>query len=114
MKIHKEAEDFSALRNTNSVGLGTTSMIEDFYNQAIECLWEQHNFKLQVDAAFLSNQGPWDIQGIYQGFATEDSLYRNSVAAERIRHHNQKAQRPTNLAAVPGEADVKFATESRD
>lgn len=114
LEIHKEAEDFSMLHNINIVGLGTMSMIEDFYNQAIKFLREQHNFKLQVDAAFLSNQGPEDIQGNYQGFATENSLYRNSVAAEMIRHHNQKAQRPTNLAAVPGEADVKFATESRD
>lgn len=107
IKIHKEAEDI------NSAGLGTTSMVKDYYNQAIKFLSEQHNFKLQVDAVFLSNQGPWDIQGIYQDVAIQDGLYRNSVVAEMIRHHNQKAQH-TSLAAISREADVKFATESRD
>lgn len=110
----QEVEHLLSLRDVNTTDFSISSAVLSFYTQATHFLWHQHVLKFQVDAAFLSNQGAWDIQGIYPDSSTQAGTYYNPDAAGMIRHHNQRSQRLMALAASLGEPGISFLIESRD
>ncbi|KAL0030457.1 hypothetical protein WJX79_006654 [Trebouxia sp. C0005] len=110
----QEAEHLLSLRDVNTTDFNISSAVLAYYEQATQFLWHQHVLKYQVDAAFLSNQGASDIQGIYSDSLSQAGTYYNSGAAGMIRHHNQRSQHLVALAAMLGEPGILFLIESRD
>ena len=110
----QEVEHMLSLRDVNTTDFSISSAVLAFYKQATQFLWHQHVLTYQVDAAFLSNQGTWDIQGIYPDSSAQAGTYYNPDTAGVIRHHNQRSQRLVGLAASLGEPGIKFLIESRD
>ena len=110
----QEVEYLLSSRDVNTTDFSISSAVLAFYEQATQFLWHQHVLKYQVDAAFLSNQGAWDIQGIYPDSSSQAGTYYSPDAAGMIRHHNQRSQHLVALAASLGEPGIKFLIESRD
>ena len=110
----QEVEHLLSSRDVNTTDFSISSAVLAFYEQATQFLWHQHVLKYQVDAAFLSNQGAWDIQRIYPESSSQAGTYYSPDAAGMIRHHNQRSQRLVALAASLGQPGIKFLIESRD
>ncbi|KAA6422791.1 MAG: hypothetical protein FRX49_07326 [Trebouxia sp. A1-2] len=70
----QEAEHLLSLRDVNTTDFNISSAVLAYYEQATQFLWHQHVLKYQVDAAFLSNQGASDIQGIYSDSLSQAGL----------------------------------------
>ncbi len=92
----QEIEHLLSSRDVNTTDFSISSAVLAFYKQATQFLWHQHVLKYQVDAAFLSNQGAWDIQGIYPESSSQAGTYYSPDAAGMIRHH------PSEVTATGG------------
>ena len=110
---YEQATDPWVLHAINTTESPVRSFLSLFYNQTTEYLWKQHEFKYQIDAAYLRNYGSWDVQGIYPDSTSGDGSYYYPSVAHVIRHHNWRSQRLTNLAETLGEAGIKFLIDSR-
>ena len=85
-----------------------------FYNNTAEYFWKQHQYKYEVDAAYLYSFGSWDIQAIHPDSTSVEGSYQFQLAYGIIRYQNWRSQRLINLSTTLGEAGVKFLIESRE
>ena len=85
-----------------------------FYNNTAEYFWKQHEYKYEVDAAYLYNWGSWDVQAIHPYSTSVEGSYQFDSVSTVIRHHNWRSQRLINLSKTLGEAGVRFLIESRE
>ena len=89
-------------------------LLSYFYNNTAEYFWKQHEYKFEVDAAYLYNFGSWDIQAIHPASTSVEGSYQFESVNSVIRYHNRRSQRLINLSKSLGEAGVRFLIESRE
>jgi hypothetical protein len=56
----------------------------------LEFLRNDIQFEYTVDAAFLWNQGSWDIQAIYPESTTWEGSFADPYVIQRINEHNSR------------------------
>lgn len=110
---YKQAADPWVLHAYNT----STSPVRDyasfFYNQTVQYLWKQHEYKYQVDAAFLRNIGSWDVQAVHVDSTSVEGSYFYQSVVSVIEHHNERVQRLLHLCETLGEAGINFLLESQ-
>ena len=102
--------DLRAISNSDTP---VRTFLSYFYNNTAEYFWKQHDYKYQVDAAFIKSFGSWDFQAIHPDSTSQDGSYYFERASQVIRYHNQRSQRLLHLSEALGEAGIKFLIESR-
>ena len=112
---YSQVSDPWQLHAVNTTETPVRTFLSYFYNNTAEYFWKQHEFKYQVDAAFLKSYGSWDIQAVHtNSSALHEGSYHFERASHVIRYHNKRSQRLINLSNTLGEAGVKFLIESRE
>ena len=61
-----------------------------FYDKTLEFLRNDIQFEYTVDAAFLWNQGSWDIQAIYPESTTWEGSFADPYVIQKINEHNSR------------------------
>ena len=62
-----------------------------FYDKTLEFLRNESQFDYTVDAAFLWNQGSWDIQAIYPESTSYEGSFADPYVIQKINEHNSRA-----------------------
>lgn len=110
---YKQSTDPWMLYNINTKNSPVRDYASFFYQQAVEYLWKQHEYKYPVDAAFLNNIGSWDVQAVHPESVSSEGSYAYLAVVNIIKDHNERVQRLVHLTESLGVKCVRFLLDSK-